>query len=178
MKEAREQEVREQEKREQEHITKDMFEEWSRGSMDNCQEESFLKHTGTCTFCAEKFGSWMEESLMEPPSYLKEEITRRTRQLDVQTAVKVKQTSKQVQLMMYSLKVGLAVVASIFLLTVTSGIQNMNVEMPQKKPDTTESRQEQESITDKLNRGSSFVVDSLNNLTNGLFQIERKDSEE
>lgn len=171
-------EVKEQEKRQQEHITKDMFEEWNRGSMDSRQEESFLKHTGTCTFCAEKFGNWMEESLMEPPSYLKEEITRRTRQLDVQTAVKVKQTSKQVQLMMYSLKVGLAVVASIFLLTVTSGIQNMNVEMPQKKPDTTETRQERESITDKLNRGSSFVVDSLNNLTNGLFQIERKDSEE
>ncbi len=65
----------------------------------------------------------------EPPRYLKEEILTRTRQLDVKAAVKLKETSRQVQLMVYSLKVGFAVVASIFLLTITADIQNMNPEL-------------------------------------------------
>ncbi|WP_075719010.1 hypothetical protein [Roseburia sp. 499] len=154
----------------EQHITREMFECWQQGKMEGQREEEFLRHTGTCTFCAEQFGIWMEENLMEPPAYLKEEITRRTRQIDVQTAVKVKQTSKQMQLMIYSLKVGLAVVASIFLLTVTSSIQNMNMEIPSPKSVTTETHQEKESITDKLNRGSSFVTDALNQMTNGVFR--------
>lgn len=166
------------EKREQEHITKEIFDCWQQGNMTGSQEEAFLRHTGTCTFCAERFGNWMDETLAEPPAYLKDEISRRTRQLDVQTVVKVKQTSKQMQLLMYSLRVGLAVAASIFLLTVTTGVGKMKVEMPQNKQDITENRQERESITDKLNRGSSFVTDVLNQMTSGFFQIEQKEPEE
>lgn len=166
------------EKREQEHITKEIFDCWQQGNMTGSQEEAFLRHTGTCTFCAERFGNWMDETLVEPPAYLKDEISRRTRQLDVQTVVKVKQTSKQMQLLMYSLRVGLAVAASIFLLTVTTGVGKMKVEMPQNKQDITENRQERESITDKLNRGSSFVTDVLNQMTSGFFQIEQKEPEE
>lgn len=171
------------EKREQEHITKEIFDCWRQGNMTESQEEAFLRHTGTCTFCAERFGEWMNEMLVEPPAYLKEEISRRTRQLDVQTVVKVKQTSKQMQLLMYSLRVGLAVAASIFLLTVTTGVGKMNVEIPQNKQEVTENRQdvtenrqevtenrqERESITDKLNRGSSYVTDVLNQMTSGFF---------
>lgn len=163
--------------REQQHITKDMFEHWQQGKMTGSQEEAFLGHTGSCTFCAEKFGEWMDEVLVDPPVYLKDEITRRTRQLDVQTAVKVKQTSKQMQLLMYSLRVGLAVAASIFLLTVTNGVWKMNVEMP-KQPNRTESHEDRESLIDKLNQGSSTVTDALNQMTDGLFQIERRGSEE
>lgn len=166
------------EKREQEHITKEIFDCWQQGNMTGSQEEAFLRHTGTCTFCAERFGNWMDETLVEPPAYLKDEISRRTRQLDVQTVVKVKQTSKQMQLLMYSLRVGLAVAASIFLLTVTTDVGKMKVEMPQNKQDITENRQERESITDKLNRGSSFVTDVLNQMTSGFFQIEQKEPEE
>lgn len=163
--------------REQQHITRDIFEHWQQGKMTGSQEGAFLKHTGTCTFCAEKFGEWMDETLVEPPAYLKDEISRRTRQLDVQTAVKVKQTSKQMQLFMYSLRVGLAVAASIFLLTVTNGVWKMNVEMPRQQ-NGTESREDKESLIDKLNQGSSSVTDALNQMTDGLFQIERRGSEE
>lgn len=154
------------------HITKEMFECWQQGEMNEKQEEEFLEHTGTCTFCAEQFGSWMEQDLMEPPAYLKDEIIRRTQQLDVQTVVKVKKTSKQVQLMGYSLKVGLAVVASIFLLTISTKIPKMSAEIPQRQSDEIENIQKQESITDKLNRGSSFVTDALNQMTDGVFGIE------
>lgn len=155
-----------------EHITKEMFQNWQRGKMSSQEEEEFLSHTGICAFCAEQFGNWMEDDLLEPPAYLKEEIVKRTRQIDVQTVVKVKCTTKRMQLMLYSLKVGFAVVASIFLLTITTNFQNMKSVKLQSQQKQTESVEREESITDKLNQGSSFVNDALNDMTSGFFRIE------
>lgn len=155
-----------------EHITKEMFQNWQRGKMSSQEEEEFLSHTGICTFCAEQFGNWMEDDLLEPPAYLKEEIVKRTRQIDVQTVVKVKCTTKRMQLMLYSLKVGFAVVASIFLLTITTNFQNMKSVKLQSQQKQTESVEREESITDKLNQGSSLVNDALNDMTSGFFRIE------
>ena len=74
----------------QQHITREIFDSWQQGKINIQQEEEFLMHIGACTFCAEKFASWMEEVQIAPPVYLKDEISRRTKQLDVQTAVRVK----------------------------------------------------------------------------------------
>ena len=57
-----------------------------------------------------------EEALVEPPAYLAEEITERVHQPDVVIAQKAHTTSKRVQLLIYSLKVGVALAASIFML--------------------------------------------------------------
>lgn len=163
-----------------EHITKKMFCDWQEGKLPDHEEVSFLQHIGDCTFCAGQFGAWMEEDLLiEPPSYLKEEIQARSRQLDVQTVIKVKQTSKQMKLMLYSLKVGLAIAASIFLLTITTGVQRMNVQTAEREPVPTrqETKEREESLTDKLNRGSAYVTDFLNQLSSGIFHIEFKDSQ-
>ncbi len=58
------------------------------------EEAAFLGHIGTCTFCAERFGDWMEASSDTPPAprYLKEEILSRAGQLDIQAARKLKET--------------------------------------------------------------------------------------
>ena len=57
-----------------------------------------------------------EEHLPEPPAYRKEEIKERVHQPDVVIAQKAHTTSKRVQLLIYSLKVGVALAASIFML--------------------------------------------------------------
>lgn len=155
-----------------EHITKEMFQNWQRGKMSSQEEEEFLSHTGICTFCAEQFGNWMENALLEPPAYLKEEIIKRTKQIDVQTVVKVRRTTKRMQLMVYSVKVGFAVAASIFLLTITTNFQNTKSVKLQGQQKQTESVERGESITDKLNQGSSLVNDALNDMTSGFFRIE------
>ena len=130
--------------------------------------------------------------LEEPPRYLKEEILNRTRQLDVQASVKLKETSRQVQLMIYSLKVGLAVAASIFLLTLTSNVQHMelnlqlqeNQQTEQEKGESQQMSQEkgeeqrrEESIAGKLRRGSKEITTILNELSSGVFRIDRDTSE-
>lgn len=200
------------------HISRDLFCDWQEGKLKTPEETDFFTHIGACTFCAEQFANWMEEGLLDeaefapeaapasgtggslengtllkdPPRYLKEEILSRTRQLDVQASVKLKETSRQVQLMAYSLKVGFAVVASIFLLTVTADIQNLGLgqtqgqqagqvqELPesqqagQRQP---EGREEEGNIVGRLRQGSKEITGLLNEFSNGLFRIEMDSSE-
>ncbi|MEG1292220.1 MAG: DUF874 family protein [Lachnospiraceae bacterium] len=101
---------------------------------------------------------------------------QRSQLMDVQVVIKAKQTSKQMQLMWYSLRVGLAVVASIFLLTITSSVQNMELQMPVPPEKTQTQEEKRESIADKLNQESSKVTQRLSELANGIFQIERDSS--
>ncbi len=162
------------------HIDKEMFCDWLAGRMNPQRESEFLGHIGKCTFCAQQFADWMELP-HEPPRYLKEEITQRAHQVDVQVSVQVKEKSRQIQLFMYSLKVGLAVVTSIFLLMLTANFQDLDagavrewrlVRMQEQ------SAEEQISITDTLSRKSGEVSSFLNEISNGLFRMDTEEREQ
>ncbi|MCI8484320.1 MAG: hypothetical protein HFH41_08275 [Lachnospiraceae bacterium] len=176
------------------HITQKLFCDWQKGELREPEEKEFLGHIGACTFCAQQFGNWMEEMLQEPdfleepPGYLKEEIMERTKQMDVQASVKWKETSRQVQFMMYSLKVGLAVMASIFLLMVTANIPDMNLkvsenqrveQMKERQEEVRKKKEDREkgNITGRLRQRSREITNMLNDLSSGIFRIEMNDSE-
>ncbi|MCI9492415.1 MAG: hypothetical protein HFH42_04700 [Lachnospiraceae bacterium] len=165
------------------HITKDQFCNWQEGKLEGAKEEGFFAHIGACTFCAEQFGNWMEEGVLdEPPSYLKEEVMDRAHRLDIQASIKWKETSRQVQLALYSLKVGLAVVASIFLLTVTANVQDLDLgpsgsQQVEQSQDREESKKREEGVVGKLRRHSTEVTGLLNDLSRGIFRIGMDGSE-
>ena len=101
------------------HLTDADFSAWETGSLSPEEMEEFLMHTSECEHCAERFMQFMmteEAVLYEPPAYLTEEIINRSQQPDLFIARKVKQTSKQLRLLTYSLKVCSAVVFSIIML--------------------------------------------------------------
>lgn len=191
------------------HITEEQFCDWMAGEMSLHEEEGFLGHIGSCTFCAQQFAEYMEapkeflagakelswdlagskephrdlagpeKLLLEPPGYLKDEILQRTQQVGVQVTVHVKEKSRQMQLFMYSLKVGLAVMTSILLLMVTANIQDLQsesvrswkAEQAQQRQEK-ESREERMSITDTLNQKSGEVSSFLNDMSSGLFRMK------
>ena len=195
------------------HMTRDLFCDWQEGKLKEPEEMELFTHIGACTFCAERFGNWMEgifeetqrkgtgmqleavpgqnyeekkqpmgAFLEEPPGYLKEEILSRAHQIDVQASVKLKETSRQVQLMLYSLKVGFAVAASIFLLAVTTNVQNLAPQQPKEQrteqmQEQRSAREQEESIVNKLRRGSKEITGLLNEIRSGFFRIEMDDSE-
>lgn len=110
----------------------------------------------------------------EPPAYLKEEILQRTQQMDVQMAANVKERSLQMQLFLYSLKVGLAVMSSIFLLMLTNNVQGLQPEDGRVWEREQEELGEELDITGILNQKSGEVSSLLNEISNGLFRIDRK----
>lgn len=101
------------------HLTDADYEAWEQGCLSPERMERFLTHTAGCPHCAD---AWMahlarqEEMLAEPPAYLAQEITERVHQPDVVIAQKAYTTSKRVQLLLYSLKVGVALAASIYMI--------------------------------------------------------------
>ena len=101
------------------HLTEHDFEAWEKGSFSDAQMEAFLTHTANCPYCGDAWFAYMsrhEEVLEEPPAYLAQEITERVHQPDVVIAQKAHTTSKKVRLLLYSLKVGVALAASIYML--------------------------------------------------------------
>ena len=185
------------------HIDRDLFCGWQEGRLKEEEETAFLEHIGSCTFCAERFGDWMEEAPMQqspigdtglpaPPRYLKEEIQKRAHQLDIQAARRIKETSRQMQLLLYSMKVGVAVALSIFLLVLTANLQNMDLEpskgrriqqMEEWHREAQEHRENGEpesGLINSLRRGSREITGTLNDLSNGLFRmgVENENNQE
>lgn len=162
------------------HIDREMFCDWLAGEMNPQRESEFLEHIGKCTFCAQQFADWMELP-HEPPRYLKEEITQRAHQMDVQVSVQVKEKSRQIQLFMYSLKVGLAVVTSIFLLFLTANFRDLDsgaVREWRLERMQQQGSEEQMSITDTLSKKSGEVSSFLNEISNGLFRMDTEEREQ
>lgn len=105
------------------HLTDADFSAWEQGCLPTERMEQLLNHTSVCAHCAD---AWMahlarQESLPEPPAYLAQEITERVHQPDVVIAQRVFTGSKRMQLICYSLKVGAALAASIYMLFAMDG---------------------------------------------------------
>lgn len=101
------------------HLTDADFERWDQGVLTPAQTERFLAHTAECAFCGDAWMAHMSrtpEALSEPPAYLMDEILQRVRQPDVVIAQKAHTTSKRMQLFLYSLKVSMALAASIYMI--------------------------------------------------------------
>lgn len=153
------------------HITREEWIRFSKGAMNEKEEEKLYDHVGCCTYCAEQFANIVElDFFAEPPAYLYEEIVDRSKKVDVQAAVVVKKTSKQVRLLMYSLKVGFAVAASIFLMTVATAAWQSGIELPQEPL-----KQNQTSVAEKINRESGRITGSIHEATNKLLEIQLKE---
>ena len=82
---------------------------------------------------------------------------------------------------MYSLKVGLAVMASIFMLMMTSNMQNLGFDITQMQQEQRADREnvsEEPGLTDTLKQKSGEISSFLNSLSNGLFRIETEETKQ
>lgn len=154
---------------ERKHISEEMWDALQTDSIGQKDFVNILQHTCTCTGCAQRLAQSMETEdniRHQPPTYLKDEIIKRTRQLNIQTAVTVKRTSRQIQLMIYSLKVGMAVVVSVLILGFTSNLQDIQfsqLERPKRV-------EREESVTDKMSGAMNGITDILNDFSNHILK--------
>lgn len=148
-----------------EHIAKETWAslENGRAVLERKEVIRLLEHTGDCTGCAERLAEVMEQEGMciEPPAYLKDQIRERVAQADVQMAVTIKHTSKNIHLLLYSLKVGAAVAVSILTLALTTVAGPANIPHPDSSP-------REESALDKLNQSAAIITDKLNDMANQI----------
>lgn len=172
---------------EKRHITEEMWISLENDTISQKEYMQILEHTCDCTWCAERLAEILmpdDAAVMEadaaavmPPSYLAEEILERTKQLDVQAVVTVKQTSKKVQLLLYSLKVSAAVAFSILILGITANFQDIRfiqMEQPQRVEQMSEEggrqeeRHQKKDILDKVDRAADGITKRMNEFANQI----------
>lgn len=153
------------------HVTEEWLRAFQDGKLSAEEERRLLTHVGRCDYCAERLAQTMEKDLCEPPAYLQEEILERSRCADVQAARKVYQTSRQMRLFLYSLKVGLALATSLFLLFCTSRANPEDFyfhrRLEQVEPHT--------SITDTLEEESRKMGGYLRQFTDNLWDMNEEE---
>lgn len=152
------------------HVTEEWLKNWMDGQLNESEEQEFFRHLGNCDYCAEQFADWLEQDMVEPPAYLQEEILERTRRPYIQTARNVYVFSKRMRLILYSLKVGLAVATSLFLLFGTSRLEGMSAILQERKSDMPQS-----VITETIDAGTSRMNTILENMTGWLHFIENEE---
>ncbi len=163
------------------HISEEMWIALKQDTLDTDAFMQVLEHTGTCTWCAERLAkvlegeAFMSETAGLPPAYLSEQILDRVKQLDVQAQTVVKQTSRKLQLWLYSMKVGAAVAFSLLLLGVTANFREMGLpgqSIPGEKGYLEENRLTEEakedSLLQEISRAADGVTMKMNEFANLL----------
>lgn len=110
------------------HISEETWKAFADNTLPSADYCRLLEHTGRCIWCAERMAQIMEQGPMAilPPAYLKEQIRDRTKQFSVQSAAPVERISGRMRLILYSLKVGGAVVMALLVLFFTGVAQQNN----------------------------------------------------
>lgn len=165
-----------QEIRETRHIREEMWIALENDTILPEQYMQILEHTCQCTGCADRLATVMNPTL--PPSYLEEQILERVSQVDIQAAVTVKQTTRKMQLILYSLRVGAAVLASIFILAATAGFRDTDFakieQVPYSNNQTDKDVQQKETVLDKVNQAANGLTERMNEITNQILNGGKK----
>lgn len=113
----------------------------------------------------ERFIQDIEENYMlTAPKRLKENTLRESQSVSVQMAVQTKKVSAKLQLFLYGMKISIAVVAALFLLSIVDMDFNLPI------PKDTEYRQPGKKITETLQEQSNALSTTLNNFTEKLWK--------
>jgi hypothetical protein len=159
------------------HITESELYAFRHELMSQEEKESFLSHICTCNYCSDLFAEAMSEEMITAPRNMKDNLLKAAKRPEVQLAVKARETSKQMQLFLYSLKVGSATVLALLLLLLTvnfngtvplhsSSIPNPTVGHEVSDPDVSEPDTPSlpTRIRDNMNKISSNILDFSNNI--------------
>ena len=151
------------------HVTQAELIAFGCDTMSTEEKEAFLEHICSCNHCSDQLAAFMAEDLIPAPRDMKANILRATKRPEIQIAVKSREVSKRIQLLLYSLKVGTAAVAAIALLLLSMNFQNIlsdaksfnynSISRENKTPLT-------DTIRENMNNISKNILDFSNNIIN------------
>lgn len=99
------------------HIERTTLEKLCCGELPLDEQMEVLEHMSSCDYCAAVFAEIAEEkALMRAPTNLKSSILKQAGELPVQLQAKQFVLSKRLQLMLYSLKIGVAAASAILMI--------------------------------------------------------------
>jgi hypothetical protein len=154
------------------HITGEDLYAFHHDTMNQKEREAFLEHVSSCSYCSNQFAASMSECLIKAPLDLKANILKATKLPEVQIAAKVKETSKRMQLFLYSLKVGTATVCALLLLLFTMNYSKIPIKL--NLPEITAVQMTTEtkdniSLSSKMRDKIDTIGNNMLDFTNDIF---------
>lgn len=153
------------------HISETDFNAFKNNIMNQKDQEIFLEHICSCDYCSDRFVAMMSDEIIEAPKDMKANILRASKRPEVQLAIMAKETSKKMQLFIYSLKVGAATAAALLLLIFSMNIMDLSNSMvPKETASATTTDDNYVPLTavirDNMDTFSNSVLDFSNNIMN------------
>lgn len=158
------------------HISEEEFNLFLQGRMDQKQTEIFLEHIGSCNYCADQLEFHMSEEMLPAPRNFKDDLLKATKRPEIQLARRAQETSKRVQLLFYSLKVGTAAAGALLLLFLTMNFSGMT-SLP-KEPPTAKWNDNNFSLTDTLRDNMYKISDNMLDFSNDIINMEVKKNDQ
>ena len=153
------------------HVNDIQFIAFRNNSMTNEEIISFLEHIGSCSFCSDRFATFMSEDLVTAPRDLKQNVLKAVRHEQIIKS-KVKEASRRMQLFLYGLKVGAAATLALILLFFTVSISDMTYLDNSFQANMTQKASEEikESITSVIRDGMDAFCNNIMNLSNSIIK--------
>ena len=150
------------------HVTTEELIAFQQEIMSIDEKQAFLEHICSCNHCSDQLASFISEDIIPAPRNMKENILKATKRPEVQIAIKSREASKRIQLLLYSLKVGTAAVAAIALLVLSMNFQT-NLSDTESFTNKKINREEDnvsltDTIRDNMNNISKNILDFSNNI--------------
>lgn len=127
-----------------------------------------MEHLASCDHCANEFADAVsKDTMMKAPHYIKANILEQTKDIQFNDRKKLNQKthySKQVQLITYSLKVGLAMCGCLAILFLSNGTQDTKNSMNPFHSSWTNDVKTNKDIKDKNSKNTSFIYKMNNSL--------------
>lgn len=156
------------------HISKSDLLAFQHDRMNQTEKENLLEHICSCDYCAEQFAMIISEDVIPAPKDLKANILKASKSPEVQLAIKVRETSKRMQLFIYSLKVGTATVCSLLLLLFTMNYSKLPIKLSlpeitsvQTSTDTNDNPSLTSKVLDKMDAFGDNMLDFTNSIIHG-----------
>jgi hypothetical protein len=161
------------------HISQAELIQFQNDLMDPQEKIKFLEHISTCDFCAEQFADGMIGQTLTAPPDLKGNLLSAVKRPEIQIARKVNETSKRMQLLWYSIKVGTAAIGAFTVLILAMNFSNnmpsiKDNPVPITKEDT-ESSEDKFSLTTAIKEGMNSFSNSILDFSNNILQSEVND---
>ena len=157
------------------HITQSDIDTFIQDLMSPKDRMEFLEHIGTCNHCSDQFATMVSEEIIPAPRDLKENILKASKRPEVLLAVKAKETSKRMQLFLYSLKVGTATIGALLLLLLSMNFTDYTAESKVTTAITKELSSvdnDKVSITKSIRNSMDTISSSILNFSNTIMNTE------
>ena len=159
------------------HVTTNELIAFRQETMTMEENQAFLEHICSCNHCSDQLAAFMSEDLIPAPRDMKENILKATRRPEVQIAIKSREASKRIQLLLYSLKVGTAAVAAIALLLLS---MNYQINLPETGGFTNNkfNKEDNVSLTDTIRDNMNNISKNILDFSNNIIKMEVTDHDQ